>query len=135
MGYVTEVLESDEQVLGEAQIHWIYLIFAAIIFIIGFTIIIGPIIAAYMVLSYYLKEFVITNKRVIYKRGVISRNVDEIDIRRIEGTNLRQGILGRMLGYGRVIVRGTGVGNINFPLIATPIEFKRLVEKATKPAV
>ena len=68
-----------------------------------------------MVLSYYLKEFVITNKRVIYKRGVISRNVDEIDIRRIEGTNLRQGILGRMLGYGRVIVRGRVLEISTFP--------------------
>ncbi|WP_424436081.1 PH domain-containing protein [Parvibaculum sp.] len=134
MGYVAEIIDSDEKVIGEARIHWIYLVIAILIALIGLTVVIGPIIAIYMFLSYYLKEFVITNKRVIYKRGVISRHVDEIDIRRIEGTNLRQGLLGRMLGYGRVIVRGTGVGNINFPLIASPLEFKRLVDKTSNSA-
>ncbi len=75
-------------------------------------------------------EIAITTSRLIYKRGLVARAVIEINIDRIESVNLLQGILGRMLDYGRVMVRGMGVGEIILPPIARPVIFKKAIEKA-----
>jgi hypothetical protein len=75
-------------------------------------------------------EIAITNTRLIYKQGLIARHVGEISIDRIEGVNVLQGIFGRMLGYGSVIVRGMGVGEVMLPPIQEPIDFRKAIEKA-----
>ncbi len=75
-------------------------------------------------------EIAITNSRLIYKRGLVARYVGEMSIDRIEGVNVLQGILGRMLGYGRVMVRGMGVGEVILPPLANPIAFRKAIEKA-----
>jgi uncharacterized membrane protein YdbT with pleckstrin-like domain len=75
-------------------------------------------------------EIAITNNRLIYKQGLIARHVGEISIDRIEGVNVLQGIFGRMFGYGNVIVRGMGVGEVLLPPIAEPIDFRKAIEKA-----
>lgn len=75
-------------------------------------------------------EIAITNTRLIYKQGLIARHVGEMSIDRIEGVNVLQGILGRMFGYGNVIVRGMGVGEVMLPPIAEPVDFRKAIEKA-----
>ena len=75
-------------------------------------------------------EIGVTDARLVYKRGLIARAVGEINIDRIEGVNVLQGVLGRVLGYGRVMVRGMGVGEVVLPPIAQPIRFKKAIEKA-----
>lgn len=75
-------------------------------------------------------EIAVTNSRLIYKRGLIARYVGEIAIDRIEGVNFLQGLLGRMLNYGRVVVRGMGVGEVILPPIADPVLFRKAIDKA-----
>jgi uncharacterized membrane protein YdbT with pleckstrin-like domain len=75
-------------------------------------------------------EIAITNKRLVYKRGLIARYVGEMNIDRIEGVNVLQGILGRIFNYGRVMVRGMGVGEVVLPSIEDPIKFRKAIEKA-----
>lgn len=75
-------------------------------------------------------EIAITTSRLIYKRGLVARAVGEISIDRIEGVNVLQGILGRLLDYGRVMIRGMGVGEVVLPPIARPVVFRKAIEKA-----
>lgn len=75
-------------------------------------------------------EIAITNSRLIYKRGLISRYVGEMSIDRIEGVNVLQSVLGRLLNYGRIAVRGMGVGEVVLPPIEDPIAFRQAIEKA-----
>ena len=75
-------------------------------------------------------EIGVTDIRLVYKRGLVARAVGEINIDRIEGVNVLQGILGRIFGYSRVMVRGMGVGEVVLPPIAQPIRFKKAIEKA-----
>ena len=75
-------------------------------------------------------EIGVTDIRLVYKRGLVARAVGEINIDRVEGVNVLQGILGRMFGYGRVMVRGMGVGEVMLPPIAQPIRFKKAIEHA-----
>ena len=75
-------------------------------------------------------EIAVTNHRIIYKRGLVGRYVGEISIDRIEGINILQSVPGRMWGYGRVLVRGMGVGEVTLPPIANPVAFRKAIEKA-----
>lgn len=75
-------------------------------------------------------EIAITTSRLIYKRGLVARTVGEMSIDRIEGVNVLQGIIGRILNYGRVMVRGMGVGEVVLPPLADPISFRKAIEKA-----
>lgn len=75
-------------------------------------------------------EIAVTSSRMIYKRGLIARQIGEIRIDRIEGVNVLQGILGRIFNYGRLAVRGTGVGEVVLPPIADPIEFRKAIQNA-----
>ena len=75
-------------------------------------------------------EIAITNSRLVYKRGLVARHVGEISIDRIEGVNVLQPVLGRLLNYGRIMVRGMGVGEVLLPSIEDPIAFRRAIEEA-----
>ena len=53
-------------------------------------------------------EIVVTDRRVIFKRGVLSRHTVEMNVSKIETVDVEQGLAGRIWGYGTVMIRGTG---------------------------
>ena len=76
-------------------------------------------------------EIAITDRRVIFKQGWTSLHTDQVNIDRIEGSVVSQTMLGRVLDYGQVIVRGTGIGEIDLPfLMARPNDFRRALDEA-----
>jgi uncharacterized membrane protein YdbT with pleckstrin-like domain len=76
-------------------------------------------------------EFAVTNNRVLVKVGVIRRHSLEIVLRQVEGIGVDQGILGRILGFGTIIVSGTGATKEPFIRINKPLEFRRQVQVLT----
>jgi uncharacterized membrane protein YdbT with pleckstrin-like domain len=113
--YVQSNLSSAEQIVYEAKLHWI--IFVSLKAIL--TLFIAPLI------EFSTSEFAITNKRVIIKVGLISRRTLEMSLNKIESVNVNQGILGRMLGYGTIVVIGTGGTKEKFASICDPITFRK----------
>jgi len=73
-------------------------------------------------------EMAVTNKRVIVKSGLANRRTIELLLSRIESIAIEEPALGRLLGYGTVIVRGTGGTPEVFPQIARPLEFREQVQ-------
>ena len=73
-------------------------------------------------------ELAVTTKRVISKRGLISRKTVELNLAKVEAIGVNQSILGRILGYGTVTVVGTGGTKEPFLYIASPLEFRRVVQ-------
>lgn len=67
---------------------------------------------AVLLLGAYIRqtstELVITNKRLIAKYGFISRTTFEILVNRITGANFDQSVMGRIMGFGTVLVHGAG---------------------------
>ena len=53
-------------------------------------------------------ELVLTDRRVIYKTGLFQRHTMEMNRSKVETVGVDQSVLGRLLNYGTVIVRGTG---------------------------
>ena len=74
-------------------------------------------------------EMAVTNKRVIVKTGIIDRRTIELLLQRIESIAVEEPGMGRILGYGTVIVRGTGGTPEVFPQIARPLEFREQVQR------
>lgn len=70
-------------------------------------------------------EFVITNKRVIMKTGLVSRKVFEMTLPHIESVNVDQSILGRIFNFGTVVIVGSGGTREGFDGIANPVGFRR----------
>lgn len=93
-------------------------------------IVLGLFKFAQMMIIRATTEIAITNKRLVYKRGLVARYVGEMNIDRIEGVNVLQGIMGRIFNYGRIMVRGMGVGEVILPPIEDPIKFRRAIDKA-----
>ena len=85
---------------------------------------------AHMMVIKATTEIAITTSRLVYKRGLDARYVGEMRSDRIEGVNVLQSILGRLLGYGRVMVRGMGVGEVVLPPLRNPVAFRRAIETA-----
>jgi uncharacterized membrane protein YdbT with pleckstrin-like domain len=113
--YVDKNLIKDEKVELETTYHWIIFFNLRALF----TLFIMPFI------DKHSDEFVITNKRVIIKTGLISRKTFEMNHSKIESVNVDQSILGRILGYGTIQIVGSGGTRETFPNILNPIAFRK----------
>jgi uncharacterized membrane protein YdbT with pleckstrin-like domain len=71
---------------------------------------------------------VLTNKRVIVKTGLASRRTIELLLSRIESIAVEEPAMGRVLGYGTVVIRGTGGTPEIFEKISHPLEFREQVQ-------
>ena len=133
--YVDGALLPNEEVVAEARPHWAMFVAPALIVLIGILagkaggliIFLGVLWGGFRLLVFLTTEMVLTNKRVIAKSGIIRRNVIDVSNSKIEGVTYHQGIIGRIFGYGSVLVRGTGVGQVPVPFIGQPDHFKHEV--------
>jgi uncharacterized membrane protein YdbT with pleckstrin-like domain len=146
MRYVRRVLQPGETIVYETKLHWLIYI-QTILLLIIFIILVGAavstgddqnvrlalgiaaIIFALLALSTGLRAFIrrvttelaVTDHRVIYKTGLLSRHTVEMNRDKVESVDVDQSLFGRIFGYGTVVVRGTGgslepIRNIGEPL-------------------
>jgi len=64
--------------------------------------------AAWLARSHTL--ITLTNRRLIINKGILSKTTVELMLKQIETVAIQLPLLGRMFGYGTVVVRGTGGG-------------------------
>lgn len=127
--YVDDNLTTNEKVINRAKVSWwsqwhmILLGLLTIWFGVGLLFFIG---AALRVMT---TELALTNKRVIAKTGLIGRDSIELRLEKVEGFIVKQGIMGRILNYGTVIVSGTGGIKTPIPFIGSPMQFRRVVNE------
>jgi uncharacterized membrane protein YdbT with pleckstrin-like domain len=145
MSYVQSVLQPDERVKYITHIHWmIFLpgiglfILAVLFYLLALNTSVFPfwagiaclllILAVMALLSAWFKrattEIAITDRRIIYKRGFISRRTIEMEMDKVESVDVNQSIMGRILNYGDIVIRGVGVGMEPLTSIGSPIEFR-----------
>jgi uncharacterized membrane protein YdbT with pleckstrin-like domain len=73
-------------------------------------------------------EMAVTDRRVLIKTGMASRRTLDMVLSKVESIGVEETFLGRIFGYGSVIVRGTGGTPESFVMIAHPQEFRRKVQ-------
>jgi uncharacterized membrane protein YdbT with pleckstrin-like domain len=146
MRYVTRVLQPGEAVVYTTKLHWFIYLPAILLLVIclvlaaaslftadtqnlSLALAIAAILFALLALSSGLRAFIrrattelaVTDQRVIYKAGLLARHTLEMNRTKVESVAVDQTMLGRIFGYGTIIVRGTGstlepIRNISDPL-------------------
>lgn len=99
--------------------------FGAFMMILGSLLLVGRI---YQLIAINFTEYAVTNKKVLAKTGIISRRVDELMLKKVEGVDVEQGILGRLLGFGTLVFSGTGSQKVVFDFIDNPLEAKKRLD-------
>ena len=149
MSYYKKVLQPDEAVLVVGRLHWIIYGRAVAFLVLAAAVLVAAPLApgaetaveilaascAVLALLVFLRAWIIrvttevavTNRRIIHKRGVISRHTEEMNISKVETVDVDQGIWGRVLGYGTVVVRGTGGGWEPLRRLASPLTIRNAI--------
>jgi hypothetical protein len=96
------------------------------------------LVAAIIVLSYGLAKrnatiMAVTNRRVLIKTGMTSRRTLDLMLSKVESIGVDETFLGRMLGFGSVVVHGTGGTPESFVNIANPQQLRRSVQEQIAP--
>jgi uncharacterized membrane protein YdbT with pleckstrin-like domain len=159
VSYASKHLIAGEQVQYETKLHWVVMLghvtIAVILAIVGVALLAAPwsavrgsdeysgalrwggvasLVAAFIFLAIGFvrrdaTEMAVTNKRVIVKTGLASRRTVELLLPRIESVVVEEPAIGRALGYGTVILRGTGGTPEMFRQIAHPLQFREQVQR------
>jgi uncharacterized membrane protein YdbT with pleckstrin-like domain len=90
---------------------------------------IGVVIFLAIMIPIWTTEIGVTNQRVIYKKGLISRQTSEIQLGSIEEVSLNQDILGRIFDYGKLEIHGTGEEQIVLPALGDPLELRKALQE------
>jgi len=150
MSYVDRHLLAGESVTYRTRLHWkVYSIPLLLAVVVLLPLGIWALSSEHKVLALiplglasaalagpYLQrrcsEFAVTNKRVIIKLGVWSTRSIELLLSKIEAIAVTQSLMGRMLGYGEIVVTGSGGTKEDFAGIQAPLEFRQAVQAATE---
>jgi membrane protein YdbS with pleckstrin-like domain len=79
-------------------------------------------------LRYATSHIILTNKRIIIKRGYFNRMSFEILLTKVEGIGVKQSFLARLFGFGTLVVTGTGGARQRFLGLADPQSFRERVQ-------
>jgi uncharacterized membrane protein YdbT with pleckstrin-like domain len=92
--------------------------------VVAFLLFIPPLV------EYLGAEFAVTNRRVLINVGLVRRHSVEVLLNRLEGVQVDQGVMGRILNYGAILVSGTGGTRESFQDVARPMEFRQRVQQS-----
>jgi uncharacterized membrane protein YdbT with pleckstrin-like domain len=149
--YIDEILQPGEKVLYSTNAHWIFFLPAiagwivAIVFVVLSYLVpagapallclsmaaISAIVALYKTATAWFHRWTtetdVTSLRVVHKTGFITRQTFEMSLDKVESVDVNQSILGRILNYGNVTIRGVGEGVETIKTIASPLAFRNSI--------
>jgi Bacterial PH domain/Short C-terminal domain len=95
------------------------------------SFVIGLVLFLYNAWQYYAQDFLVTNRRVMRVQGVLSKQALDSSLEKINDAELRQSVLGRLLGYGDLqIITASESAVDRFHLIDDPVGFKKTMLQA-----
>ncbi len=74
-------------------------------------------------------EMAVTNRRVLIKTGMASRRTLDLMLNKVESIGVTETFMGRIFGYGSVVIHGTGGTPESFVMIAHPQQFRQSVQE------
>jgi len=158
VSYIDRSLVEGERVLYRARLHWVVLFwpilvasaigalgvaflvvvvvpslrphgFSGALGVAGLLLFVGALaVIGSAIVARNATEIAVTSRRVLIKTGIVNRRTLELLLVRIESIGVNEPPLGRMLGFGTVVLRGTGGTPEQFDRIANPLEFRRQVQ-------
>lgn len=153
MGFTRRVLDDDEEILAELRPHVLYVLppffVVAVALAIAITIAVrfpsAPVTVAWVLgamvllpacwagmrlLRWRAIRFLVTSTRLVYRRGVLGRDVVQLRLQRVAEVHCTQSILGRLTGCGRLVFEvATGDGPLVVDDVARPRSVQRLITR------
>lgn len=140
MNFLKSQLQPGEEIKYRARIHYFLFVEPLCLFMVGGFILCDvsvPIMKwlgitvlflglVSLVQRIFVKVgslFVVTNRRVILKTGIIRRRISELVLNKCEGLQATQSVTGRIFGYGTLVVTTGGATNCYY-FVAKPFDFK-----------
>lgn len=132
MAYPAKLLTNDESVVYDMRPHWRALFFpalglVAIVFVSALLLSLTPsswtwakyaiglgtvFLLVWWVVMPFVRwataQYVITNRRVIVRTGIIARQGRDMPLQRINDVHFRYGYIDRLLGCGDLIIESAG---------------------------
>jgi uncharacterized membrane protein YdbT with pleckstrin-like domain len=151
LAYYTKVLQPNENVRVVGRLHWLVYSKTILLLIVAialffwtmgvqdpeqkkeFLMATGAAFGLMLVMLFAewiqrrSTEIVVTDHRVIYKTGILSRHTTEMNISKIETVDIDQSILGRIFGYGTILIRGTGETIEPLRSVGAPITIRNAI--------
>jgi uncharacterized membrane protein YdbT with pleckstrin-like domain len=147
MSYYEKVIQPGETLRHVGTLHWIIyvratliLLVAAVVFVwylydgtatIGTVALVITLIWLLAMLGAWIRrlttEIVVTDRRIIYKTGLISRRTVEMNMTKVETVDVVQSIPGRMFDYGTILIRGVGSSYEPLRQIAHPLPMRNAI--------
>jgi len=147
MRYIDEILQPGETLAYSGRLHWIVYVPAAFLLLLALAAltrvdnstgwvwlsIAGLLAAAGGIMLFkawfhrWTTEIDVTDRRVVYKHGFINRHTVEMNMDKVESVDVDQSILGRLLDYGDITIRGTGETWETLKMIGAPLKFRNHV--------
>jgi uncharacterized membrane protein YdbT with pleckstrin-like domain len=152
VGYVERHLLEGERVLYKTRLHWVLFVKPVLMLIAGLVLagllrlvpdppwlwmagaavtLVGFVWAVVRYVEVMTSEFAVTTSRLIFKVGLISRYTTELLLAKVESIGVQQGLAARLLGYGDLVVTGTGGAREVFRRVRDPIGFRNHVQQAS----
>jgi uncharacterized membrane protein YdbT with pleckstrin-like domain len=150
MTYYTKVLGPEETIYHVGRLHWLVyaralISFGLVVLLIAETLLefhelpqgVSIVVAAVALFSLWsflnasvrraTTEIVVTDRRVIYKTGIVNRHAVEINVSKIETIDVDQNIFGLMLGFGTISIRGIGGEVEHLRRVADPVKLRNAI--------
>ena len=151
MSYIDRNLLDGEQVVYRTRLHWLLFIapvlFTAIVLLPAawflsrsqwsqyawIPALLGLLLLLVIAIRRHSSDFAVTNRRVMMKMGVFNTRSIELLLNKVEAIAVNQSFIGRALGYGDIVITGSGGSREVFARIQGPLAFRRAVQSVADP--
>lgn len=149
---VADHLQSDEEVLYQAQVSRVPLIPWAVLLalfaigagfawqgldnpaaaaVLGIVALVVAAVIGWKLFVLNSHDYVLTSRRVIRQTGILTRRSVDSNLDKVNNVEHTQTVWGRILGYGDVVVdTASETGTTVFNQISRPLEFKKAIVQA-----
>ena len=127
MGYLEKnVVGGDEEIIFTPKKNPLFLVMAWIWGVLGCWLLLIPTFKAIKkTIRYCTTEYLVTNKRVMEKYGLVSTHTDEMLLSKIENIVVEYTFWGKILNYGTVKLQGTNHNHIVFSNVKNAESIKK----------
>lgn len=137
-------LNNEPGIIYQARLHWIIFLWPTLLFIAGFYVLVQyesldkvafgimGFAGVWWLMHYanYRYSYInIKQNRIVLRAGVWVRQTIDLPMAKIESVDITQNILGSMLGYGSMLITGTGGSRNLLEHVKSPLTCRRLIEQ------
>jgi uncharacterized membrane protein YdbT with pleckstrin-like domain len=156
MGYVEELLASNEHIVYRTRKHWIAPLFATVsgtlltvggiaaltgtLFVDGgfldglflwggiLALLVGLALLAKAFVVWWSEEYVVTNHKVMKVSGILKKTAEGSALEKINDITISQSLLGRWLEYGTLtVLTAADESNLHYTAMREPMEFRKQI--------